>query len=799
MRLHKTSLFAGLATLVCVTSAINGSVPGFAGAPNAGTNEAADCGLESSAHRSEKNEWLSCFNVSASLDRLPAVGETARLTVQVRSDVDVSNAKIAVELPPNLTWAQAPSGMSTSTLRSARPETKGVLDSATTTRAMSSGGTQTYTAVVRATAPGGAQIRARVTAPVSGAVEAGSDDVFLTVGGEGQLSKAGAKKHAGGIAGTARVPAGADIASSPGSFRSVGTQGLRRGLGGRAGAPCDTRVAGSWVYQDQNGAWRASRNTQVQVWDDDTFGDALLATGVTDGSGGYNLCFDSQSEGFPDGGTADIYVKFITENSIWKVQRGGNALAWQTGVTNDVATGSTLNLGSLTTGDPALHRGLHAFDEANDVWLWIPKPTNLCIDQDDATCRQLKINWAPDSTDGTYYSLGGNDVHLAADDPNSQILVAHEIGHAVMDDVYNDAFPAAPNCNPHSIQGTSSAGCAWTEGWAEWFPATVYNDPFFRWANGASLDLENAGWGNGWGNGDTTEGRIAGSLIDLTDSNNEAPWDRVSEGRTPIWNVFMNNVSGTLGQFWAQRGASGGNVGSTALATLFNNTVDYGFRDPMANYVQLSRPSPVTPHNFSYNTTSSYWSVVALRPNAGSTVDLQLYDDFGMGSFLKGSSATGTTMDFIAVDSNRRPLGDYYPRAFGTGGYLTELAQGSNQLPVGTQNLAMSSTDVVAVRDVFLPAGVKATLRVTPGNASQNPAVFLMSSNGADSSTWIKSRAQSTKWSFSHGAGQAEVITYTPTVSGWYGLVVLNNAASGTYKLKRTQAAGAPEVVTPRK
>ena len=343
-------------------------------------------------------------------------------------------------------------------------------------------------------------------------------------------------------------------------------------------------------------------------------------------------------------------------------------------------------------------------------------------------------------------------MHLAADDPNSQILVAHEIGHAVMDDVYNDAFPAAPNCNPHSIQGASSAGCAWTEGWAEWFPATVYNDPFFRWANGASLDLENAGWGNGWSNGDTTEGRIAGSLIDLTDSNNEAPWDRVSEGRTPIWNrVHEQRVTGTLGQFWAQRGASGGNVGSTALATLFNNTVDYGFRDPMANYVQLSRPSPVTPHNFSYNTTSSYWSVVAVRPNAGSTVDHQLYDDSGMGSFLKGSSAAGTTMDFIAVDSNRRPLGDYYPRAFGTGGYLTELAQGSNQLPVGTQNLAMGSTDVVAVRDVFLPAGVKATLRVTPGNATQNPALFLMSSNAADSSTWIKSRAQSTKWAFSTG------------------------------------------------
>ena len=219
----------------------------------------------------------------------------------------------------------------------------------------------------------------------------------------------------------------------------------------------------------------------------------------------------------------------------------------------------------------------------------------------------------------------------------------------------------------------------------------------------------------------------------------------------------------------------------------------------MANYVQLARPHRFTPHNFSYNTTTSYWSVVAVRPNAGSTVDQQLYDDSGMGSFLKGSSAAGTTTDFIAVDSNRRPLGDYYPRVFGSGGYLTELAQGSNQLPVGSQNLAMGSTDVVAVRDVFLPAGAKATLRVTPGNATQNPALFLMSSNAADSSTWIKARSQATKSAYSKGAGQAEVITYTPSVSGWYGLVVLNNAASGNYTLKRTQAASAPKVVTPRK
>ena len=31
-------------------------------------------------------------------------------------------------------------------------------------------------------------------------------------------------------------------------------------------------------------------------------------------------------------------------------------------------------------------------------------------------------------------------------DPDSQILVVHEVGHGVMDETYNDAFPSAPNC-----------------------------------------------------------------------------------------------------------------------------------------------------------------------------------------------------------------------------------------------------------------------------------------------------------------------------------------------------------------
>jgi hypothetical protein len=643
------------------------------------------------------------------------------------------------------------------------------------------------------------QIQARATAPQGGNVQAGQDDVFLTIGQQDGLSRLGHATPAADGA-TAPVPTSARAPRPSGQkTRSVGVTGVAREARAEAAAkgltalsaqaPCDTRVAGNWSFQDQNGTWHNQMNIQVQVWDDDTFGDTLLATGVTDGAGNYNICFDSQVEGFPDGGTADVYVRFVTSNSLWRVQRGGNPLTFQTGTTNDVATGSTLNLGSLTTADGALQRGLHAFDSANDAWLWIPKPNNLCWDQDDASCRQLIINWAPDSTDGTYYSLGSNDIHLAADDPNAPVTVVHEIGHAVMDDLYNDNYPATPNCNPHSVTATSSAGCAWTEGWAEWFPATVYNDPFFRWPNGASLDLENASWGNGWGEGDTTEGRVAGALIDISDYANEPTWDRYGEGPWNIWTTSRRHNSTTMANFWANRAADGFNVAdSGARASLYQNTIDYQFRDGLGNYAPLSRPQPVPPHNFGYSTSSPYWSVVALKPTSGD-LDLQLYDDRGQGAYLSGSGYGGTTVDFVAVDSNRRALGDYYPRVFnysGGGGYRIELAQGSSVLNAGSSTVTMGGNNVVTVRDTYLTAGVPVTISAAAGNSGQDAELFVLDSDPANSATWIRPRSSAVATASGGAAGATETVTFTPARSAWYGVVVINKAGSGTYTLTRS-------------
>jgi hypothetical protein len=78
--------------------------------------------------------------------------------------------------------------------------------------------------------------------------------------------------------------------------------------------------------------------------------------------------------------------------------------------------------------------------------------------------------------------------------------------------------------------------------------------------------------GNGWGNGDTTEGRVAGALIDLTDLTNEAPWDRYGEGASAIWRTFTCDVSNTLAAFWMHRSADGFPVAYTQPAELFQST-----------------------------------------------------------------------------------------------------------------------------------------------------------------------------------------------------------------------------------
>ncbi len=760
--------------------------PGGGGKSSPSTVERVPTGracTEHSGNKQGRDEYASCVGVTARLDRAPSLGQTATLTATVSASVPLPPADITIELPAQLAWDSAPAGFTADRVTSLRPERSGTIATARRTLQLTPGRPMTLTGTVKAVAAGYGEIEVRATATRGTDSDAGRDIVFLTVGAKGQPSRLGAVAGKTDLT-VATLPAPPKAAARPAwqQNRSVGTQGLGPVTARRADAAplaCDSHVTGQWGYFDQDGVFRNPPNFQVQVRD---LARGTLFAGVTDFGGRFNFCFDSSV-------ATQLYLTFVAENSMWRVQNGANVYNWSTGVVHNPAPGSTVDFGSMIPGSPDDYRAVHAFDEGDDSWLSIPKPNTSCWDQKETACRQVRINWPLDSAHTTtQYDTVNNTVYLEPDDPNAPIVVAHEIGHAVMDDLYNDAFPDHPNCVEHFLEITTNAGCAWVEGFADWFALTANHSNFFRWPTGESVDLESPTWGSNFANGDTNEARVVGALLDIADFTNEGLWDRSSEGTANIWFVLNHSIDNNFASFWSDRARDGFDVSDTgALASLYQNTIDYGFREPLADRTLLQRPIP-TPHNFSFSTSTPYWTVVGVIPFSSTDEDLSLYDDRAQTVFLGGSVFGLETTDFVAVDSNRRTFGDYYPRVnhfSGIGGYDIEVAQGGGAtLVAGVPMTVSMPNDLVAVRDTFLSAGVPVTLSITPA-AGQNVDLFLMGDNPNDATTFVRGRSAAVASSTSGGAGAAETLTYTPTVTGWFGVVITQRGGTGDVNLTR--------------
>lgn len=566
--------------------------------PSGKTASPRPCTLLPNPNTPVESEERTCFSVAASVDRTPALGETATVRFTVTSQYAAKGVRIEADLPAGLTWATPPAGLASRTQDDAAPVNGGRINRADATGSFKKGEAKTYEGKVTAAAPGPAEIRIRALKDEARGVSAAEDAVFLTVGSGGSPSVLGIVPPAEGEA--VDTPAAVEpqpvtpfrqpqevpdeakpaptsddapprTGTAPPDSRSATAA---PGSGAAAAAP-QACVTGKWVYVDNKGKTRPVVNASVQAWDsDESNAHDLLGSGVTSSTGTYKICFANV-----DGTSAgqDVYVKMFTTNSRWKVQKTGtsDSFVFKTKTVVNVKTGTTADLGTTKPTDASLMRALQAFDVANDVWLWVPGST--CWDGLDTTCRRLVLNWAPGSQEGNFYRGSTDQVFLKGTAPDSRMTVAHEITHALMDDVYEDQSPPIPNCSPHGVSAKSSTGCAWVEGFAEWVPASVYNDPYYRWPSGASMNLETPNKSTeGWDDGDTVEGRIAGALIDISDSTNEGN-DIYGEGDPGnIWQTFLKHRSNTFREFWEHRKADGYNTAWTgALKSVYQNTIDY--------------------------------------------------------------------------------------------------------------------------------------------------------------------------------------------------------------------------------
>lgn len=545
---------------------------------DSGGSAVAGCSLKPNPRQSDLAEQRSCFSVDASLDRAPGVGETATIRFTVTAEHAAKGVRVEADLPAGLTWAALPAGMAGTTVASPAPITGGALHRAAADSTFKARQVRTYEGRVTAVAPGSAEIRVRAGKPTADNGSVGEDVLFLSVGSGPEASAFGVVAPAAEGATTAAtmppvwgavpLPAAKQLSAAPVTGPNDDAP-WSAGAKAAAGTAC---VTGRWAYVDKDGATRFVANATVEVWDADTdSAHDRIAAGTTSVSGEFRLCFPNT-----DAGGQDAYVKFVTANSRWRVQKTGTTdpYVFTSRTVGNVVKAGTVDFGPLKPADPAMQRGLAAFDAAQSLWLWVP---GTCWDADDAACRVMVVNWTPGGTGGTHYRRDLNESFLNGVDPDARTVVLHEMAHALMDDLYEDSPPPNQDCgSPHYIQRISGPGCAWTEGFAEWVPASVSHDPYFRWPSGAALNLETPNASTaGWDKGDAVEGRVAGALIDITDYFNDGT-DTYGEGPLYIWSTVAAHKPNTFREFWNARKADGFNTAAPgALGSVRQNTISY--------------------------------------------------------------------------------------------------------------------------------------------------------------------------------------------------------------------------------
>ncbi|GIH01948.1 hypothetical protein Rhe02_00150 [Rhizocola hellebori] len=203
---------------------------------------------------------------------------------------------------------------------------------------------------------------------------------------------------------------------------------------------------------------------------------------------------------------------------------------------------------------------------------------------------------------------------------------------------------------------------------------------------------------------------------------------------------------------------------------------------------------PANPLRLSLEVAKPKWSAIAVKGGPGVDYDLALgrCED----EPLVTSTQSGAAVDFVAVDGNAawtappgtsRTLYATVTRAGSvTGQFALEYSTGGLPLRVGfPESLNLRDTPAV-VRDVYVASGTTAviTLRLTAGDAD----LAVVDSLGAAPNTAARSRSQSIAQSNNPGLTPETVaITVGSAEPGrTFGVVVVNNAASGNYTLARS-------------
>ncbi len=188
--------------------------------------------------------------------------------------------------------------------------------------------------------------------------------------------------------------------------------------------------------------------------------------------------------------------------------------------------------------------------------------------------------------DGSCF-VGGTNPYIFLRDGQmpSEDTPLHELGHHYMHTATNGWWYPWGDCWGHWYFTAKNTGCAWSEGWADFFALAVNNNPCYDLgtvntgpctgtANTDYFNMEAHNWQDNCGAfacGDAVEGRVAGALWDFLDSANDG-YDAVNHGFAPIWSKMARQPGfGNFRQYWDAWTLDRHN----SVQAVFQNSIDY--------------------------------------------------------------------------------------------------------------------------------------------------------------------------------------------------------------------------------
>ena len=253
------------------------------------------------------------------------------------------------------------------------------------------------------------------------------------------------------------------------------------------GSPGTLTVTGHWQYWTQLSNYRPvpdtydwARNFYVSVVD--ASDSSVLGSGYTNSSGYFSIPVTNPgSNGFKVLLYAYSQRIGLSTSELRVVSDAAGGLTglsyvWNWPTNTMTAPDGTTDIG--TWSPPANYEACWLLSDLNQAWDYAWNHTT-------GDAGSGTIVWYPTSTDGTYYTTGGQ-IHLAGEDAKSADTSIREYGKNIMYNNYN-AFPVTNCPSPQYMQKTEDVNCAWTEGWADFWALAVTGNSTYCWPSRAWL------------------------------------------------------------------------------------------------------------------------------------------------------------------------------------------------------------------------------------------------------------------------------------------------------------------------